>query len=859
VIHVSFTDQWQTLLDENGKPLIGRVKFFNADSTQYKSIFYDMQGETQGENPQYTLQDGRLEHQIFIGAGVYTCKVEKFVGTDVSSMRDHANDDTYWFPYKEFKIYGGAEEVESSGDLDAGFCDTIAALRLVNPSEHGVVSVVGYYSKDDGIEPRTYVWEDCNDDSEDYGSTIVSSVTGFTNTGRWKLCETPILCATTFGVFPDRSSSITASELSDKATSLCNFANNVSICTSVHFEKGHYYFSAGTTLNFRKKVVSNGDDLTPLMFDMDGVQDLGEDDTLVGSVTIFFIKGLETNQDSELSSDADYITFGFGEGRIKTSWINYKIDKHITASTYLNGTNNVECLLNSNSGVNFLNDGRTFNNWKFIGTDNAIKFSIPEYTTFVKCSFVGACFGLVHTGCTFIDCGTIYQENFGLTNFRDDLIFNVDGSVKSKNTTFLLNRLAFTQTYNDGAAIDNSCVKAYGNNCYLISSELRTLKYLDNDFIVSGKINFKNSDVIFASRFESFSNAVDIHLNFPSKKINLEGNSYTYTRETDENSTSVTLIFTNGYLIYERTGTSSVSDVLVLDEVYLSLNSPIVHTALQAKNSTISGIENSTLTPITLFLENCNVLISSTKKLFLTNSKSKDTIFNGEVCCYPYEGIITDSFIGCTFDNPVKMYTADTAETSCNAIVNACIFNIDNNGTKKEAISTAIYNSGSWKRDSYNRYSFEGNSYRGDAFLRPLKVVDFVMKSTTDDSDPSTGGDNDSKGVLNYFTIYPLYNVFSATATKFTDYSYADDKLFHIGTLDYVLKAKPLDEKTFYYGKGQDGLITPTSDFVTGTQNAGVTSTKYAIYKVYADTTLLLEDIREKLDLITWLVEIKKV
>ena len=82
MIHISFTDQWQTLLDENGKPLIGRVKFFNADSTQYKSIYYDIQGETQGENPQYTLQDGRLEHQVFIGSGVYTCRVEKFLGTD---------------------------------------------------------------------------------------------------------------------------------------------------------------------------------------------------------------------------------------------------------------------------------------------------------------------------------------------------------------------------------------------------------------------------------------------------------------------------------------------------------------------------------------------------------------------------------------------------------------------------------------------------------------------------------------------------------------------------------------------------------------------------------------------------------
>jgi hypothetical protein len=80
-MRVSFTDQWQVLFNENGKPLVGRVKFMSADASQFKAVYYeDNNGnEVLAPNPCYTLQDGRLEHQIFLGYGAYTCIVEKFI------------------------------------------------------------------------------------------------------------------------------------------------------------------------------------------------------------------------------------------------------------------------------------------------------------------------------------------------------------------------------------------------------------------------------------------------------------------------------------------------------------------------------------------------------------------------------------------------------------------------------------------------------------------------------------------------------------------------------------------------------------------------------------------------------------
>ena len=64
-MRVSFTDQWPTFLDENGKPLIGRIKFMKADASQFKNVLRKQPGqEVPAPNPCYTLQDGRLEHPV---------------------------------------------------------------------------------------------------------------------------------------------------------------------------------------------------------------------------------------------------------------------------------------------------------------------------------------------------------------------------------------------------------------------------------------------------------------------------------------------------------------------------------------------------------------------------------------------------------------------------------------------------------------------------------------------------------------------------------------------------------------------------------------------------------------------------
>ena len=405
-MRVSFTDQWPTFLDENGKPLIGRVKFMKADASQFKNVYYEnnLGQEVYAPNPCYTLKDGRLEHQIFLDYGVYTCIVEKFIGTDWQNMQDYANLSEYWVELKRFKAYGGEDIAGETSDIGSGFCDTIAALRTINPTEHSVVDVVGYYSKDDKIAPRTYVWVEGNGDAEDFGSTIMSSLSDFAAAGRWKLCETPVLCSTTFGVFPDRSSTITASELSQKASALAQFAN-ASKCSEVFFPAGHYYLATGTTISFKPKVTSNGKDTNALQFDADGVQ---RDEVVVGTISVSFLGGLEVAQDYQLCDNGIHTSFSFGAGTIKASWLRYGTSSHIHNSSAFSG---IHCILNHSSSATFCNSGDTFNAWTFVAGDIANNQYIPNNVTFNECRFIGKCFGCGNN-LTFKNCGEIRTSQF---------------------------------------------------------------------------------------------------------------------------------------------------------------------------------------------------------------------------------------------------------------------------------------------------------------------------------------------------------------------------------------------------------------------------------------------------------------
>lgn len=711
MIHVSFTDQWPTFLDDNGKPLIGRVKFFNADSTQYKSIFYDMQGEVQGENPQYTLQDGRLEHQIFLGAGVYTCRVEKFIGEDASSMRDHANDDTYWPKYKTFKVYGGSEEIEGGGNLAEGFCDTIAALRLVDPSEHGIVSVVGYYSKEDGIDPRTYVWVDGNSDSEDFGSTIVSSVSGYTNSGRWKLCESPIVCATTFGVFPNRNSTITPSDLSTKATALSAYATSSPIVSMIHFNRGSYEFAEGTRLSFTKKVIAGDANVSNRYLKFGMFVENGQ--TPVGTIEIAFIGGLELEQKSYICTNDydDYVTFSFGAGVVRTSWLQ-TIEKHIVASLPYEG---LTIILDKSSAQTFYNNGQTIKNWHFKGCNKALYQVIGSNALFQSCSFEGKCFQV--NNARFYDCGTLYQECICAndTKITDDVIWASTGKIKSEGTTFVCNEIRMTKAYT--GAVDNSCIKAIGEDAKIISTFTLTFKYLDRDWQLHGKIGFENSDIVYAHQYPTFSNCVDYAL-ANSKVVDLEQLSRSYTIDTTGASATREFSFKNGTLSLTKTG-SVVEDVVKLDNVTLSVDDSFNKLTLNVENSYVSGlgfVYNNNA--INVYSKNSTLVVNENERLYLGNCSLSNTQVYGSVEIRPDNGIFNQSFENCIFNSQLRVAT-DVQDALVYIRVVGCSFAIDNNGTPLSAILPVVIQ-GNFANETKLTYSIVGNVFFGDATMLPI-------------------------------------------------------------------------------------------------------------------------------------------
>ena len=846
-MYTSFTDQWQTLLDENGKPLIGRVKFLNADSTQYKSIYYDIQGETQGENPQYTLQDGRLEHQVFIGSGVYTCRVEKFLGTDVSSMRDHANDDTYWQNYKSFKIYGGADEVEGGSDLAAGFCDTIAALRLVNPSEHGVVSVIGYYSKEDGIEPRTYVWVEGNNDAEDYGSTIVSSVTGYTSAGRWKLCESPIVCATTFGVFPNRASTITPSELTTKATALAQYARLSPVCTAIQFNRGNYEFAEGARLSFTKKVITGASVVsgTTIKFGM-YVED-GQ--TPSGTIEIAFIGGLDLEQKSPISESDDYVTFSFGTGYVRTSWLQ-NIEKHIVASLSYEG---LTIILDKSSAQNFYTNGQTIKNWHFKGCDKALYQVIDGNALFQSCSFEGKCFQV--NNARFYDCGTLYQECICAndTKITDDVIWGSTGKIKSEGTTFVCNDIRMTKAYI--GAVDNSCIKAIGDDAKIVAVAPTTFKFLDRDWQLYGKIGFENSDTLYASQYADFYDCVDYAVTH-SKVVDLEKLSRSYTIDTTGVSAVRLFAFKNGTLTLTKEGTGSVKDYVSVEDITLIVDDSFNKIGLYAEGSDISGVESIIYSSnIDLELNDCNITAGS-NGAYVKSCNAVDTKFIGSFSLVNDDnGEFKQNFDNCHFNSQLKFYAVN-ANTKVKCSITGCTFEINNSGTPIDAIHP-ISSNGSFDTESQHNYTIEGNLYLGDAYLLPTRKAEFRLTSSTDGSTTPVADWDTSVGTL--YTLGTTYNnTLEAEASKLSDYSFAASKIFHFGIMDnFVVKAKPLTQVTqYYHGQGDYSQILPISDYlliVAATQTYGK-----AIYHVIGDS-ILDSDISTIIPTIVWLVEVEKM
>lgn len=707
-MRVSFTDQWPTFLDENGKPLIGRIKFMKADASQFKNVYYEnnLGQKVPAPNPCYTLQDGRLEHQLFLDYGVYTCIVEKFVGESWQNMLDYANNPTYWDEYKRFKAYGGEDVSEETSDLGSGFCNTIAELRTINPTEHSVVDVVGYYSKDDKIAPRTYVWVEGNEDAEDFGSTIMSSLSDFAAEGRWKLCETPVLCSTTFGVFPDRGNTIPASELSQKASALAQFAN-ASKCSEVFFPAGHYYLSTGTTISFKPKVTSNGKDTSPLMFDADGVQ---REEEVVGTISVSFLGGLEVMQDYQLCDNGVHSSFSFGAGTIKASWLRYGTANHIHNSSSFSG---IRCILNYSSSTTFCNSGDVFNDWTFVAGNLANNQYIPNNVTFNECRFIGKCFGCGNN-LTFKNCGEVRTSQFN-NQIKDNSIWDVSGGVKSLGTIFLVDgNLAMVQNYN-GENIDNRFIKVVSDEGILYNQTggLKILGTFDEGLRFRGEIIFEDNKVGRDFFLNMYYSLVDC---YSSMIANYTANN------------SICLIDLCG-----RTTTFAISDQTILpfkngriDFTCSGMDRYIIPT-LHVEKSLLTFANIPDGCSFVINGKDCEVS-NLNLQLHLEHADCEGCLFNNALVLQnKTDSYLKHKFIGCEFKGAITLDAMEGfTNVHCDIVITGCTFSSGLNP------AIVVSNQSNFISDKYNNFIIKDNLFFGGSALKPVYEYEGIHTTTTD-------------------------------------------------------------------------------------------------------------------------------
>ena len=188
---ISFTDQKPVFIDFLGCPAsFAKVDFYEVGTTTPKIVYTNAALTVEAENPQILGADGRTENQIFMGYGVYTCDVSRFIGDNI--LEAEPGD---WAPDNQFDLQGLslAPTSESTPSVP-----TIAGLKALDPAVYGAAIVTGYYAAGD-CGARTFYWSALNADSENLGTIVASSVSA---TGRWLYMPATIVDIREFGAIP---------------------------------------------------------------------------------------------------------------------------------------------------------------------------------------------------------------------------------------------------------------------------------------------------------------------------------------------------------------------------------------------------------------------------------------------------------------------------------------------------------------------------------------------------------------------------------------------------------------------------------------------------------------------------------
>lgn len=427
---ISFTDTWPILFDNDAKPLLGRVRFFDGTSSSTnKKVFLDY-GKTQGVSYCLTDSAGSLEHQIYMGYGLYFCKMEKFIGGTYEQMPLYLDDDSKWELVKDLYVDGGDDPAASKTKV---MVTSVADLIDTDPSV-GQVIVSGYYDALDGCGSRVFVWDAESSLTPDDGYVFASSIEG---SGRWRMVADPILTNAQYGAIIGHSS---GADMAARLTAMVTKSADP-LVMECFISSGIYQMDGSVTLTFPRKVRTVGD-----------LQMGITDGATEGSLTLTFQKGLDSGTQT-IPVEGNLCTLNVASGSLRESW--FADPEHFwrTAS-------GLEYFLDVNGYAQPV-DARTITNGIFHCNQTLNAGQSPTGTfTFRGCSFDGAApmFYRLYNYRRFLNCGTINASQLTSTALSAEAV------AASTGTVFLLDKtLSNDQDENKQSVCKNILLTSLGS------------------------------------------------------------------------------------------------------------------------------------------------------------------------------------------------------------------------------------------------------------------------------------------------------------------------------------------------------------------------------------------------------------
>ena len=245
----NFTDVWGVILDDNGKPLVGKIGFYEPNTTTLKNIF-GTDEVIPLDNPVYC--NGITTNQVLLDEGDYTARYWRYIG---NGNMESDNNEGSWLLYKTELIKDGS--VVKTDFVGNGIVETIDELKdLTGMEDSDICLVHGYYVKDD-CPARYFVWHEGGTYTDDGGVCIKSNSQ---NTGAW-IMKIPgtYIDVRWFGDIPSNAWNGTSSNLGQRAKA-ATAANKYS--KDLYFpsykngtQNGFYVFNGSNTVSVNQNII----------------------------------------------------------------------------------------------------------------------------------------------------------------------------------------------------------------------------------------------------------------------------------------------------------------------------------------------------------------------------------------------------------------------------------------------------------------------------------------------------------------------------------------------------------------------------------------------------------------------------